>query len=216
MYRITYCCTNIRHGVKAEGFCPIVDTLLIFYLYYSHYRYYEEEPKAAVLRPAIQFFQTNSDMPKKISDIALAKMPAFASRVALFQSRLPATRHAAGIITDYSHALYKAVAYIGKLPEEFTREDTDGYLKDMLERQPQPGVSQFKHFIYGLKSYLHCLGFSEPTGLALPKIRREKKLPQVMSVESLKRLLRVCDLYSEVSATPTLGKRHKNNHAIAC
>ena len=113
-------------------------------------------------------------MPKKISDIALAKVPAFASRVALFQSRLLITRHAAGIITDYSHALYKAMAHISKIPNEFTREDTD-YLKNMLERLPQPGVSKFKHFIYGLKSYLYCLGFSEPTVLVLPKIRREKK-----------------------------------------
>lgn len=136
-------------------------------------------------------------MPKKISDIALAKVPTFASRVALFQSRLQITRHAAGTITDYSHALYKAVAHIGKIPEEFTREDTDGYLKALLDRQPQPGVSQFKHFIYGLKSYLHCLGFPEPIVLALPKIRREKKLPRVMSVESVKRLLRACDLYSK-------------------
>ena len=34
-----HCCTNFRPGVKAEGFCPIAEFLLIFYLYYSHYRY---------------------------------------------------------------------------------------------------------------------------------------------------------------------------------
>ena len=67
-------------------------------------------------------------MPKRISDIALAKVPSFANRVSLFQSKLQITRHASGTIVDYSHALYKAVAYIGKLPEEFTQEDADGYL----------------------------------------------------------------------------------------
>ena len=92
-------------------------------------------------------------MPKKISDIALAKVPSFANRVSLFQSKLQITRHASGTIVDYSHALYKAVAYIGKLLEEFTQEDADGYLSYLLSRQPQPAVSQFKHFIYGLKSY---------------------------------------------------------------
>lgn len=54
-------------------------------------------------------------MPKKISDIALAKVPSFANRVSLFQSKLQITRHASGTIVDYSHALYKAVAHIGKL-----------------------------------------------------------------------------------------------------
>ena len=135
-------------------------------------------------------------MPKRISDIALAKVPSFANRVSLFQSKLQITRHASGTIVDYSHALYKAVVYIGKLPEEFTQEDADGYLSYLLSRQPQPAVSQFKHFIYGLKSYLHAMGYPDLAGLALPRIRREKRLPRVLSVEQVQQLLRSCDLYT--------------------
>ena len=136
-------------------------------------------------------------MPKKISDIALAKVPSFASRVSLFQSKLQITRHAPGTITDYSHALYKAVAHIGKLPEEFTQEDAEGYMGFMLSRKPQPAVSQFKHFVYGLKSYLRAMGFPDLAGLALPKIRCEKKLPRILSVEQERQLLRSCELYSK-------------------
>ena len=136
-------------------------------------------------------------MPKKISDIALAKVPSFASRVSLFQSKLQITRHAPGTITDYCHALYKAVAYIGKLPEEFTQEDADGYLSYLLSRQPQPAVSQFKHFIYGLKSYRHAMGCPGLAGLALPRVRREKRVPRVLSVEQVRLLLRSCDLYAK-------------------
>lgn len=136
-------------------------------------------------------------MPKKISDIALAKVPSFANRVSLFQSKLQITRHASGTIVDYSHALYKAVAHIGKLPEEFTQADADGYLSYLLSRRPQPAVSQFKHFIYGLKSYLHAMGYPGLAGLALPRIRREKRLPRVLSVEQVQRLLRSCNLYAK-------------------
>ena len=100
-------------------------------------------------------------MPKKISDIALAKVPSFANRVSLFQSKLQITRHASGTIADYCHALYKAVAFIGKIPEEFTQADADGYLSYLLSRKPLPAVSQFKHFIYGLKSYLHAMGYPQ-------------------------------------------------------
>ena len=144
-------------------------------------------------------------MPKKISDIALAKVPSFANRVSLFQSKFfdersgkaerQITRHASGTIADYCHALYKAVAHIGKLPEEFTQEDADGYLSYLLSRKPLPAVSQFKHFIYGLKSYLHVMGYPDLAGLALPKIRREKRLPRVLSVEQVQQLLRSCELY---------------------
>lgn len=136
-------------------------------------------------------------MPKKISDIALAKVPSFANRVSLFQSKLQITGHASGTITDYSHALFKAVAHIGKLPEEFTQHDADGYMAWMLSRQPQPAISQFKHFVYGLKSYLRSMGHPDLAGLALPKIRRGRKLPKILSVEQVRLLLRSCELYSK-------------------
>lgn len=136
-------------------------------------------------------------MPKKISDIAIGKVPSFAERVSLYESKLQITRHAAGTITDYCHALYKAVAHVGRLPEEFTQTDFDGYLKSMLGREPQPAVSQFKHFIYGLKSYLNAMGYPELQGLAVPTIRREKRLPRILSVEKVCLLLHACGLYSK-------------------
>ena len=54
-----------------------------------------------------------------------------------------------------------------------------------------------KHFIYGLKSYLHAMGYPDLAGLTLPKIRREKRLPRVLSVEQVRHLLRSCDLYTK-------------------
>jgi len=136
-------------------------------------------------------------MPKKISILATEKVPSLSGRISLFQSKLRIAHYAQGSITDYCHALYKAVVHIGKLPEEFTQADLDEYLESMLNRTPQPAESQFKHFIYGLKRYLHTMGYPELSGLALPKIRREKKLPRILSVEEVKHLLRTCELYSK-------------------
>ena len=136
-------------------------------------------------------------MPEKISDKAISKVPTFADRISLFQSKLQICGRAAGTITDYSHALYKAVYQVGKLPEDFSQQDLDAYLKSMLDRKPQPAVSQFKHFVYGLKSYLKALGYPELQGLAMPTIRRVKRLPRVFSVEEIRTLLRSCELYSK-------------------
>jgi integrase len=136
-------------------------------------------------------------MSKKISDKAVAKVPSFADRVSLFTSKLQISRYAAGTITDYCHALSKAVCHVGKLPEEFTQKDLDDYLQSLLCRKPLPAEAQFKHFIYGLKCYLHSSGHEAPAGLALPKIRRDKRLPRVMSTEDVKALLRSCELYSK-------------------
>ncbi len=136
-------------------------------------------------------------MPKKISDVAVEKAPSLSSRISLFRSKLQISHYAPGSIADYCHALYKDVAFIGKLPEDFTQEDVDGYFACMLSRKPVPAEAQFKHFVYGLKCYRKSMGCSELQGLALPKIRREKKLPRILSAEQVMRLLRVCDLYSK-------------------
>jgi integrase len=134
---------------------------------------------------------------KKISVIAMTKVPALDTRITQYQSKLAISRFAQGSITDYCHALYKAVIHIGKLPEEFTQQEVDDYLKFLLDRKPQPAVTQFKHFIYGLKSYLKTMGYPELTGLALPKIRREKRLPRILSVEDVRALLHSCDIYNK-------------------
>ena len=51
---------------------------------------------------------------KKISDTAFEKVPAFAERIAVFIGKLKIAHMAPGSITDYCHALYKAVAYAGQ------------------------------------------------------------------------------------------------------
>jgi len=136
-------------------------------------------------------------MAKKISDMAIEKVPALSDRISLFQSKLQIAHYAQGSITDYCHALYKSVVHIGKLPDDFTQKDVDGYLQSMLSRKPVPAEAQFKHFIYGLKCYRTTMGLPELQGLALPKIRREKKLPRILSFQQVMHLLNVCDLYSK-------------------
>ena len=136
-------------------------------------------------------------MPKKISDVAIEKVPTLSNRISSFQSKLQIAHYAQGSITDYCHALYKAVVHIGKLPDDFAQEDVDGYLQSMLSRKPTPAEAQFKHFIYGLKCYRSTMDCPELTGLALPKIQRAQKLPRILSFQQVMHLLGVCDLYSK-------------------
>lgn len=137
------------------------------------------------------------NMPKKISDMAVEKVPSISSRFSLFQSKLQIAHYAQGSITDYCHALYKAVVYLSKSPDDFSQADVDGYLQHLLSRKPMPAEAQFKHFIYGLKCYRSTMGLSALEGLALPKIRRERKLPRIMSTREVMLLLKVCELYSK-------------------
>ena len=136
-------------------------------------------------------------MPKKISDVATEKVPAVSDRFSLFRSKLQIAHYAPGSITDYCHALYKAVVFIGKQPDDFTQKDVDHYLASMLSRKPMPAEAQFKHFVYGLRCYRRCMDCPELHGLALPKVRRERKLPRILSAKQIMHLFGVCDLYSK-------------------
>ena len=51
--------------------------------------------------------------------------------------------------------------YIGKLPDDFSQDDVDGYLQNMLSRKPMPAEAQFKHFVYGLKCYRQTMDCPE-------------------------------------------------------
>ncbi len=68
----------------------------------------------------------------KISDIANERVPSLRNRISSFQSKLTISHYAHSTITDYCHVLYKAVVYIGKLPDDFSQDDVDGYLQSML------------------------------------------------------------------------------------
>ena len=125
------------------------------------------------------------NMPKKISDMTVEKVPSISNRFSLFQSKLQIAHYAQGSIIDYCHALYEAVVYLSKSLDDFTQADVDGYLQYLLSRKPMPAEAQFKHFVYGLKFYRSTMGLSALEGLALPKIRRERKQLRIMSVREL-------------------------------
>ena len=136
--------------------------------------------------------------PKKlIHDEAVARVPVLADRMSKINDQLNIAHYAKGSIVDYCHALNKSVIHIGKVPDDFTQEDVDNYLLDLLSRKLGPAESQFKHFIFGLKKYRTTMGCPGLLDLRLPKVRRRKKLPRILSVEQICHLLHSCELYSK-------------------
>jgi len=51
--------------------------------------------------------------------------------------------------------------------------------------------------VFGLKDYYKYMGLKEPGGLVLPRVRKPKRLPRVLSQEQMKRLIGLCDLYDK-------------------
>ena len=135
-------------------------------------------------------------MPNTYLDKAIKAVPEFGNRISLFTKKLRLAQYADGTIYDYRLKISQAVLYLNKLPDDFTQKDIEDYLSMLLDRN-RYSISFFKHTIFGLKEYYKVMGIKEPGGLVLPRVRKPKRLPRVLSQQQVALLLHRCDLYDK-------------------
>ena len=73
-------------------------------------------------------------------------------------------------------------------PEKLSTESVNDYLYFCQNLHKTPSESFFKHTIFGLRAAYKVLGLKEKR-IQLPKIKRQNKLPVVLSKSEVKRLL---------------------------
>ena len=135
-------------------------------------------------------------MSKSYIDKACAVVPEFENRIYRFDKKLRIAQYAEHSIYDYKLKIAQAALYLQKLPDDFTQDDVEGYLSSLLD-QKRYSISFFKHTVFGLQNYYKVMGLKQPRGLVLPKVRKPKKLPRVLSQRSIARLLKSCGLYDK-------------------
>jgi site-specific recombinase XerD len=83
--------------------------------------------------------------------------------------------------------------HFGKIPTELDSEQIQDYLFYLQKKSKSPSQSYFKHTVYGLRFLLKSEGLSYDY-LSLPEIKREKKLPVVLSKQEVWQMLSGCKL----------------------
>jgi site-specific recombinase XerD len=114
----------------------------------------------------------------------------FAQRYEKFSRELVVKQYAIGTISNYTSKVASICLHYKKLPELLSADEIQDYLCGFLKRVPVPGKSMFIHTVVGLRCYYKCMGFGQ-LSIALPSIRKDKKLPVVLSEEEMRRLLRL-------------------------
>jgi len=135
-------------------------------------------------------------MPNTYLDRAIASVPKFGDRITLFTKKLRLAQYADSTIYSYRLKISQAVLYLKKIPDSFTQADIERYLSMLLDRNRYSN-SFFKHTIFGLKDYYNVMGLMEPKGLVLPRVRKAKRLPRVLSQQQVAILLHRCELYDK-------------------
>jgi site-specific recombinase XerD len=113
----------------------------------------------------------------------------FKQRYEKYSRVLTVKQYATGTITGYTSKIAMISLCYKKLPELLSVDEIHLYLSVLLKRVPLPAKSMFEHTVVGLRSYYKELGFAQKQ-FELPPVRRDKKLPVVLSESEVKLLLK--------------------------
>lgn len=109
------------------------------------------------------------------------------------QQRMSIAGKSPSTLKNYSHHVAKMALHFSQLPTRLDEDQINDYLHLMQQEHKTPSESYFKFTVYGLRYAFRISGLKEAR-VALPSIKREKKLPVVLSREEVKRLMKAPSL----------------------
>ena len=124
---------------------------------------------------------------------ACSRIPGFSEMYALFEQKISLSGKSPSTLKNYSSHLAKMALHYQAVPQDLDMDQINDYLYLLQREHHTPSDSYFKHTVYGLRFIFRMYGLKDKR-IELPSIKREKKLPVVLSREEMKRLLIVPQL----------------------
>jgi integrase/recombinase XerD len=122
---------------------------------------------------------------------AKTNVPGFKDAYALFVQRVSIDQKSKSLISNYGRSLDSIALHFGKVPHQITVEEINAYLYRMTVHE-KLSASYFKQVVYGLRHWFRVFGMEEQA-IAMPSIKKEEKLPVVLSKEECKVLFYCTD-----------------------
>lgn len=110
----------------------------------------------------------------------------FKEAYAKFVERVSIDQKSPSLISNYGRSIAAIALHFGRVPHEVSVEEINSYLYRMTVHEKQ-SRSYFKQAVYGLRHWFRLFGMEEKA-IAMPSIKKEEKLPVVMSKEECKLL----------------------------
>jgi site-specific recombinase XerD len=131
-----------------------------------------------------------------IVEQAIVLVPEFENVVRKLEQQVTLRGQSNSTLQNYIRRIALFVVNFGKLPEQIDPEESNEYLAALARDPKAPSRSSFKHMVYGLRYYYRLLGINEKA-IALPSLKKDRKLPVILNHQELK----------ELFAAPTLLKQ---------
>jgi len=120
---------------------------------------------------------------------ACTKVVGFSELLSEFQKKISISGKSESTFKNYARHLAKMALHFEQLPTELDADQINDYLYLLQQEHKTPSDSYFKHSVYGLRFVFRMYGLKDKR-IELPSIKKDKKLPVVLSREEVKRLLK--------------------------
>lgn len=115
-------------------------------------------------------------------------VPGFALAYGKFIEKTTLEQSSKGLITNYSRSLAYIALHFGRVPHQVSVDEINAYLYSMMVHE-KCSISYFKHAVFALRYWFRLFDM-EDKAIQMPPIKKEKKLPVVLSRQECKELFK--------------------------
>lgn len=115
-------------------------------------------------------------------------VPGFALAYGKFIEKTTLEQSSKGLITNYSRSLAYIALHFSRIPHQISVEEINAYLYSMMVHE-KCSISYFKHAVFALRYWFRLFDM-EDKAIQMPPIKKEKKLPVVLSRQECKELFK--------------------------
>ncbi len=115
-------------------------------------------------------------------------VPGFANSYAKFIEKVTINQSSKSLIVNYSRSLAYVALEFNRSPHELSVEELNAYLYRMMVHE-QCSLTYFKHAVFALRYWFRLFDMEEKA-IQMPPVKKEKKLPVVLSKQECKELFK--------------------------
>lgn len=115
-------------------------------------------------------------------------VPGFALAYGKFIEKTTLAQSSKGLITNYSRSLAYIALHFCRVPHQISVEEINAYLYSMMVHE-KCSLTYFKHAVFALRYWFRLFDM-EDKAIQMPPIKKEKKLPVVLSRQECKELFK--------------------------
>jgi integrase/recombinase XerD len=124
---------------------------------------------------------------------ARKNVPDFDAAYSKFHERVVIDQNSKSTITNYSRSIAMIALHFNRVPHLVGVDEINGYLYRMTSQEKQ-SLSYFKQAVYGLRHWFRLFGKDE-MAVQMPSIKKEERLPVVLSKQECKTLFKAPRLF---------------------